>query len=53
MHAEPTDAAARNEEPAPRIPALLAANVIYVFCLTVPEIAIPLILVPQFHASPV
>ncbi|SFO93229.1 MFS transporter [Actinomadura madurae] len=33
--------------------ALLAANVVYVFCLNVPEIAIPLVLVTQFHASPV
>ncbi|RJL35681.1 MFS transporter [Bailinhaonella thermotolerans] len=40
-------------EPAPRMRALLAANVIYVFCLNVPEVAIPLILVTQLHASPV
>jgi len=33
--------------------ALLAANVIYVFCLNVPEIALPLVLVTQMHASPV
>ncbi|CAM5339150.1 hypothetical protein SGLAM104S_08345 [Streptomyces glaucescens] len=33
--------------------ALLAANVVYVFCLNVPEIALPLILVTQLHASPV
>ncbi|WP_021593440.1 hypothetical protein [Actinomadura welshii] len=33
--------------------ALLAANVVYAFCLNVPEIAIPLVLVMQFHASPV
>lgn len=32
--------------------ALLAANVVYVFCLNVPEIALPLILVTQLHASP-
>ncbi|MEU8363988.1 MFS transporter [Nonomuraea sp. NPDC048882] len=32
---------------------LLAANVIYVFCLNVPEIALPLVLVTQLHASPV
>ncbi|GAA0231199.1 hypothetical protein GCM10009527_029690 [Actinomadura nitritigenes] len=43
----------RDEEPAPRMLALLAANVVYVFCLNVPEIAIPLVLVTQFHASPV
>ncbi|HEX8870904.1 MAG TPA: MFS transporter, partial [Lentzea sp.] len=32
---------------------LLAVNVIYVFCLNVPEIALPLVLVTQLHASPV
>jgi MFS family permease len=32
---------------------LLAANVIYVFCLNVPEVALPLVLVTQLHASPV
>jgi MFS family permease len=31
---------------------LLAANVIYVFCLSVPEVALPLILVTRLHASP-
>jgi MFS family permease len=35
------------------MPALLAANVVYVFCLNVPEIALPLVLVTQLHASPV
>ncbi|MFF5574268.1 MFS transporter [Streptomyces luteogriseus] len=39
--------------PAPRMSALLAANVVYVFCLNVPEIALPLILVTQLDASPV
>ncbi|MBW5482185.1 MFS transporter [Streptomyces bambusae] len=39
--------------PAPRMRALLAANVVYVFCLNIPEIALPLILVTQLHASPV
>ncbi|MFI7465181.1 MFS transporter [Nonomuraea sp. NPDC049646] len=38
---------------APRMRALLAANVVYVFCLNVPEIAVPLVLVTQMHASPV
>ncbi|MBO2454801.1 MFS transporter [Actinomadura barringtoniae] len=55
VHARPAqDASAeeRDDEPAPRMLAILAANVIYVFCLNVPEIAIPLILVTQFHASP-
>ncbi|SEF37471.1 Major Facilitator Superfamily protein [Amycolatopsis pretoriensis] len=39
--------------PAPRLGALLAANVVYVFCLNVPEVALPLVLVTQLHASPV
>jgi MFS family permease len=37
---------------APGMRALLVANVIYVFCLNVPEIALPLVLVTQLHASP-
>ncbi|GAB3974941.1 hypothetical protein GCM10029978_057790 [Actinoallomurus acanthiterrae] len=56
VHAHPAEAApARglDEEPAPGMLALLAANVVYVFCLNVPEIALPLVLVTQFHASPV
>ena len=32
---------------------LLAANVIYVFCLSIPEVALPFVLVTQLHASPV
>ncbi|MBS2537751.1 MFS transporter [Catenulispora sp. NF23] len=44
-------AAADPDEPAPRMGTLLAANVIYVFCLNVPEIALPLVLVTQLHAS--
>ncbi|GAA2384985.1 MFS transporter [Dactylosporangium salmoneum] len=54
VHAHPSQAAAkdRDDEPAPRMLALLAANVIYVFCLNVPEIALPLVLVTQLHASP-
>ncbi|MFF7765817.1 MFS transporter [Streptomyces massasporeus] len=39
--------------PVPRMRTLLAANVVYVFCLNVPEIALPLILVTQLDASPV
>jgi MFS family permease len=31
---------------------LLAANVIYVFCLSIPEVALPLVLVTQLHAPP-
>ncbi|MGW4442084.1 MFS transporter [Streptomyces sp. NPDC004682] len=59
VRAHPVAAAAvaavedRDDEPAPRMRALLAANVIYVFCLNVPEIALPLVLVTQLHASPV
>jgi MFS family permease len=55
VHAHPAAAAAedRDDEPAPRMRALLAANVIYVFCLNVPEIALPLVLVTQLHVSPV
>ncbi|MFI6920861.1 MFS transporter [Nonomuraea spiralis] len=53
VHAEPSAAADRDAEPAPRMSALLGANVIYVFCLNVPEIALPLVLVTQMHASPV
>lgn len=55
VHAHPAAAAAkaRDDGPAPRMRVLLAANVIYVFCLNVPEIALPLVLVTQMHASPV
>ncbi|MFB7180368.1 MFS transporter [Streptomyces sp. NPDC056257] len=42
-----------DDGPAPRMRALLAANVVYAFCLNVPEIALPLVLVTQLHASPV
>jgi MFS family permease len=54
LRANGSCAAVENErgEPAPRMRALLAANVIYVFCLNVPEIALPLILVTQMQASP-
>ncbi|MFG2298629.1 MFS transporter [Streptomyces sp. NPDC048603] len=57
--ARPGDTAARSlpsagqEGPPPRMRALLAANVVYVFCLNVPEIALPLVLLTQLHASPV
>ncbi|KAB2389963.1 MFS transporter [Actinomadura montaniterrae] len=56
IHAHPAKTARdddRDGEPAPRMLALLAANVVYVFCLNVPEVAVPLVLVTQFHASPV
>jgi hypothetical protein len=48
-----TPAGDRADGPAPRMRALLAANVVYVFCLNVPEIALPLVVVTQLHASPV
>jgi MFS family permease len=55
------DSASRGTGPAPRarrtaVPPmrlLLAANVIYVFCLSIPEVALPFVLVAQLHASPV
>ncbi|GAA3043166.1 MFS transporter [Streptomyces glomeratus] len=55
VHAHPAADAGRHgdDEPIPRMRALLCANVIYVFCLNVPEIALPLVLVTQLHASPV
>ncbi|MCM2416914.1 MFS transporter [Streptomyces sp. RKAG293] len=55
LHARPAAPPAKGsgEEPAPRLRALLAANVVYAFCLNVPEIALPLVLVTQLHASPV
>ncbi|MFF1964393.1 MFS transporter [Streptomyces sp. NPDC058232] len=59
VHAHPATATAtaaatdRADGPAPRMRALLAANVIYVFCLNVPEIALPLVLKTQMDASPV
>lgn len=61
LHARPaatataTGTAAKDaaDGPAPRMRGLLAANVVYVFCLNVPEIALPLVLVTQLDASPV
>jgi MFS family permease len=53
LHARPTATKDRADGPAPRMRALLAANVVYAFCLNVPEIALPLVLVTQLHASPV
>ncbi|GAA2128318.1 MFS transporter [Glycomyces algeriensis] len=38
--------------PVPRMRTLLIANVVYVFCLNIPEIALPLILVTHVDASP-
>lgn len=51
--ADSTEDRGRGDEPAPRTRTLLIANVVYVFCLNVPEIALPLVLVTQLHASPV
>jgi MFS family permease len=55
LKAHPTAAPVKDGAgaPAPRMRALLAANVVYVFCLNIPEIALPLVLVTQLHASPV
>lgn len=55
LHARPAAAPAkgRDDGPVPRMGALLAANVVYAFCLNVPEIALPLVLVTELHASPV
>ncbi|MFI5633030.1 MFS transporter [Streptomyces sp. NPDC051664] len=55
LHTHPaaTPAEDRTDGPSPRMRALLAANVVYVFCLNVPEIALPLVLATQLHASAV
>jgi MFS family permease len=55
LHTHPAAAPARDRDggPAPHMRGLLAANVVYVFCLNVPEFALPLVLVTQLHASPV
>jgi hypothetical protein len=54
LHTHPAAPPAKDgtHGPAPRMRVLLAANVVYVFCLNVPEIAIPLVLVTRLHASP-
>lgn len=54
LHTRPAAVPAidRADGPAPRMRVLLAANVVYVFCLNVPEIALPLVLLAQTHASP-
>ncbi|GLZ78747.1 hypothetical protein Afil01_35540 [Actinorhabdospora filicis] len=48
-----TPATGADAGPAPRMRALLAANVVYAFCLNIFEIAVPLVLVTGLHASPV
>ncbi|MFK0173007.1 MFS transporter [Streptomyces sp. NPDC090306] len=50
--AEDADGAGRTAGSARGMLVLLAANVVYAFCLNVPEIALPLVLVTQLHASP-
>ena len=60
VHASPQFAHSQDTGPGPgtratstpRMRLLLGANVIYVFCLNVPEVALPLVLVTQLHASP-
>ncbi|MFJ3203840.1 MFS transporter [Streptomyces sp. NPDC086989] len=54
LRADAVRAEDTGDGPAPRtrMRALLAANVVYAFCLNVPEIALPLVLVTQLHASP-
>jgi MFS family permease len=37
----------------PRMGRLLAANFVFVFCLSVPEVALPLVLVTELHAAAV
>ncbi|GAA1185561.1 MFS family permease [Kitasatospora gansuensis] len=51
--ADPTRRQSADDGPTPGMGVLLLANVLYVFCLNVPEIAVPLVLVTQLHASPV
>ncbi|WP_410586124.1 MFS transporter [Amycolatopsis sp. lyj-23] len=53
LRAHPAASEGVRRGPAPRMVALLAANVTYVFCLNLFEVAIPLVLVTQLHASPV
>ncbi|MGW6137634.1 MFS transporter [Streptomyces sp. NPDC055140] len=55
LHTHPAALSAKDraDGPAPRMRALLAANVVYVFCLNITEVALPLVLVTQLHASKV
>ncbi|MGY4979535.1 MFS transporter [Streptomyces sp. 900105755] len=54
LHARPVAGPAedRTDAAAPRMGVLLAANVVFAFCLNVTEVALPLVLVTQLHASP-
>jgi hypothetical protein len=45
--------ASADADAVPRMGQLLAANFIFVFCLSVPEVALPLVLVTVLHASAV
>ncbi|MFG1805677.1 MFS transporter [Streptomyces sp. NPDC049040] len=45
-------APAAPQAPAPSMNPLLLANVVLVFCLNVPEVALPLVLATQVHAAP-
>ncbi|MFI9813424.1 MFS transporter [Saccharothrix variisporea] len=53
VHADPSAGAAEEGGDVTGMWGLLAANVVYVFCLNVPEIALPLVLVTHLDASPV
>ncbi|MFD7640741.1 MFS transporter [Kitasatospora sp. NPDC059795] len=44
--------AGRTDAAGPGLGVVLLANVVYVFCLNVPEVALPLVLVTVLHASP-
>ncbi|MGW4378338.1 MFS transporter [Kitasatospora sp. NPDC004531] len=44
--------AERADGAGPALGTVLVANVVYVFCLNVPEVALPLVLVTVLHASP-
>jgi MFS family permease len=54
LRADTADAEAGEQVqgPPPKMRTLLTANVVYTFCLNVPEIALPLVLVTQLDASP-
>ncbi|ACU73050.1 major facilitator superfamily MFS_1 [Catenulispora acidiphila DSM 44928] len=54
IRAQPTSAkeSGVHAATAPGMRVLLPANVIYAFCLIIPEIALPLIVVKMLHASP-
>jgi MFS family permease len=47
-----TGTSTRTSAASPRMRLLLIANVVYAFCLNVPEVALPLVLVTELHESP-